>query len=212
LINKRKNALVPLLEGPAVLIFSFLVFDTIFARLDITLPKVSAHFVSLSLSALSTASAVAYLSLRCGFLAKVVINRFSLGVGIAAVVILWLFVFFFSIVVGAPRSLWAQSILSSGQPFKAISIFLATLWVPFFEELLFRGYILELLKDRINVSAAVIVSSIVFVFLHLTSGYPNIELFLTFSQSVLYSITYLYGGIVPAFMVHACFNLYLLIL
>jgi len=86
----------------------------------------------------------------------------------------------------------------------ALIVISAAIIAPFFEELLFRGFLYRALRDRLGVGAALILSSLLFAMVH-PSGYTLLPLFgLSCILALLYERT---GSLVPSIALHSLHNL-----
>jgi membrane protease YdiL (CAAX protease family) len=76
---------------------------------------------------------------------------------------------------------------------------------PFVEELLYRGFFLEILRRKQTTSWAVVITSFLFTLGHLWGGL-DIGLLFVFLGSVIFSFVYIRNGLVASMVVHAFDN------
>jgi membrane protease YdiL (CAAX protease family) len=107
-----------------------------------------------------------------------------------------------------------------------INLFLFLIWNPVTEEIVFRGYILELIRTRWNTIFAIVLSTALFVFPHVFFnglrsplyfsreflGYLLLPMLPKVVFSVVVSIVYLRTGIMGAVLAHVVMNFYSLCL
>ena len=98
-----------------------------------------------------------------------------------------------------------------GVPFY-LTVFALVTRLPFLEEILFRGYFLELLNDHIGTVASTILSAGFFVVSHgIWDGFGAQSL-LYFVDSLIFTFVYAQGGILAAGLAHTFVNGYVLVL
>jgi len=100
-----------------------------------------------------------------------------------------------------------KNILGEGG-FTLVNLFAIVLWVPFVEELFFRGFLLTSWISQYGHTKSIILVSLVFMFVH---SHPGLY-FPVFMSSLL--ISYLFiktKSLWPAFLSHAALNLIVVI-
>ena len=114
----------------------------------------------------------------------------------------------------------AQAILEAYPYYFELNLFLSIIWGPFIEEVLFRGYFLEILKSSWSVKASILVSSLLFTIGHkglaeiLLNGkwHYIMSVLMIFLSSVVFSAAYIRGGLLAAAIIHMFANLYFFII
>lgn len=175
-------------------------------------PKLPLLTVSmLSSSAISPVIAIIYLALRTKFIPKFTIKKEIFMYILAGIVMAWIVVFV-SVIVSGKGDVFTQEILKTPYPYYYLNLFLLILWGPLLEEILFRGYFFEILRQKLNNTRALLFSSILFVIFHGIWGGYGINLFFIFLYSVIFTLMYIQGGLIASISVHALVNFYLLYL
>ena len=88
-----------------------------------------------------------------------------------------------------------------------LDMFLIGLFGPFIEESFFRGTLFEILSRHQTIPRALLWSSALFTLAHIWNGF-NVNLVFTFVASIVFTIMYVAGGLVPSVVVHAFMNMY----
>jgi membrane protease YdiL (CAAX protease family) len=110
----------------------------------------------------------------------------------------------------------AQAILHTSSFYFPLNIFLYILWIPFIEEVLFRGYFLEILRGSWGVTYSICFSSLLFVlshhwwFLVFSDIHYLLQVFAIFLASLLFSLSYIRAGLIAAILMHTIGNCYVL--
>jgi membrane protease YdiL (CAAX protease family) len=91
-------------------------------------------------------------------------------------------------------------------------VILACIAAPFFEELIFRGFVFNALLRYMPVSAAVIASALVFGGIHWQPGNAGALVPLMAGGAVLALVYYRSGSLIASMITHACFNLFTVVL
>jgi len=219
--SKRRRQIILVLEGFGVLIMAHF-FPWFFLKplLVIIFPKAPEKTLSLlSSSAISPIIASFYLFARTRMIPKIIINKKEMVyIVLAGMVGIWINESLMLLIFGERMQLFDKSV-KSVSVYIFIDIFFYTIWAPLIEELLFRGYFLEILKSKWNNVSACLLSSLLFVLPHilLSPGILSVTdgmligAFI-FINSIIFSMAYIQGGLISAFIVHAFSNFYRLIL
>ena len=168
----------------------------------------------LSSSAIAPVLTIFYLWLRTKCLPKFVLNREALLTAISGMVLVFIVSLLYVMIF--KYNTFVKNLLSSPGNYKEINIFLFVIWGPLLEEVLFRGYILNLLKSYGKITA-LLITSILFATLHLLFAGFSIDLYLLVESiflviyAMIYGVCYLNGGIVSAILAHVFCNLYFLV-
>ncbi|MBF0559298.1 MAG: CPBP family intramembrane metalloprotease [Nitrospirae bacterium] len=158
-------------------------------------------------SAISPLIAGLYIFLKTGALPKIIVKRNMFYAVLTGMVGSWL-------TYKIRRHLGVAPALPGNSIYDLAKIFIVVLWAPFFEETLFRGYFLEILKLKWNNIGALLLSSFLFTLPHLfnmtlISLYGIMFLgFSMFADSIIFGVVYLQGGLIAAIVVHALSNCY----
>lgn len=96
--------------------------------------------------------------------------------------------------------------ISNAAPFYYYSNLVLVIFVgPFVEELLYRGFFLEIVRRKQSTSLAVVFTSLLFTIEHLWGGL-EIGLLFVFLDSMVLSFVYIRNGLVASMAVHAFAN------
>ena len=79
---------------------------------------------------------------------------------------------------------------------------------PLLEEILYRGYFFEILKEASSETIAMVVSTLLFVIAHADERVPGLALFFIGLHSIVFTFVYIKGGIVASVLTHAFANWY----
>lgn len=209
----KKDNSRALFEAIGVLLISHLVggyfLGPLIARVFNNIPLVTVEIVSSS--ALSPLVVLLYLALRIGWVGKLNINREVLMYALAGITMSFFLVFIEAILLGKDIT-FAQEIIDAPRPYSYLNMFLVIMLGPIAEEVLFRGYIFEIMQDTWGKTFACIGSTMVFVILHGLLGSFDASLIFIMLYSVIFLITYLQGGLVSSISVHVFVNSYLIYL
>lgn len=107
-----------------------------------------------------------------------------------------------------PEDPYLAAILSIAGPAGFFTTALITVWIPAFEEVLYRGYCLALLLPRFGAVRSSLFSSILFVIPHGIWSSWGLHLALIFLFSLVFSFIYLRGGLAMAILGHIIVVLY----
>lgn len=212
-MTSKIKSITIVLEGFGILILSHIVGGYFCA------PKLAEVFSELPLltisilssSAISPIVAIIYLALRAKFIPKFSVKREILMYILSGMVMAWIVVFL-SVLVSGKGDTFAQEILKTPHPYYYLNLFLLILWGPILEEILFRGYLFEILRQQMNSAVALLFSSVLFIGLHGLWGVFGINLFFIFLYSVIFTLLYIQGGLIVSILVHVFVNSYLLYL
>lgn len=209
--SKIKGVIV--LEGFGILIISHAIGGYFCApKLAEVFSKLPLLTISmLSSSAISPIIAIIYLALRARFIPKFSVKREILMYILSGIVMAWIVVFINVLVLGKGDT-FTQEILKTPHPYYYLNLFLLILWGPILEEILFRGYFFEILRQQLNNTMALLFSSILFIVSHGIWGAFGINLFFIFLSSIIFTLLYIQGGLIVSISVHAFVNFYLLYL
>jgi membrane protease YdiL (CAAX protease family) len=210
--SKFKSTLL-VLEGFGVLIVFHMIGGYYFApRLVKIFSEIPLLTISMiTSSAISPVMAILYLALRNKFIPKFSIKRGMFAYILSGIMLAWLIVFI-NMLFSVKEISFAKEILESPSPYYYLNLFLLILWGPFLEEILFRGYLFELLKPSWGDPMSLLLSSTLFVMPHGIFGFFDITLISIFLYSIVFTLLYMYGGLIASISVHAFVNLYLLYL
>jgi CAAX protease family protein len=92
-----------------------------------------------------------------------------------------------------------------------IAFFVVCVLGPFLEEVLFRGYILQLLMDSGSKVWAVLMTALLGMLIHVVSNLNPEQMFSIFIAEIIFSAAYIRGGLGAALIVHALVNFMALI-
>src|SRR5208283_1089010 len=214
--NMQNKATLYVCEGFSVLMITHVLGGLISLKLiEIfnTVPPITVFI--LSSSALSPVIAIAYLKSRIHFFPNFFINSETLAVAASGVVIVWLTIFVERIIFLGRGPLLLPRLLMVSPPYNYVNIFWYTFWAPLIEEVLFRGFFLNMLMKKWSVWSAVLVSSILFAFPHILFSETNVGLVgssFLLMNSFIFSFVFIQGGIVAAVLTHAFNNIFFLFL
>ncbi len=104
---------------------------------------------------------------------------------------------------------FAESFLYLPFNYYYLSVFLLTIFVPILEEVLYRGYIFELLKKGFGPWWSLFFVSSLFFLFHGFWGVFNLSTFFVFIYSVLFTFVYINGGIFASVISHISVNSFL---
>jgi membrane protease YdiL (CAAX protease family) len=213
MLLERKNALRILFEGYVffliVHIFVSYFIGLGLQELFVTAPKITIN--NLASSAISPILTIIYLMLRINFFPRFYFNEKVLMCLGAGFVLIFFKQFSWKIIAGKDYSL--INFLDVPPPYYYLHLFLVIVWGPIIEEILFRGYFLEIALYRWGQPLAIIISSLLFTIPHSLGGYEfNIYLIISlvffFLWQVIFSLVYLVGGISASILVHVMNNAY----
>lgn len=214
-LSKKKSAIV-ILEGFGIFIAAHAVGGYFFApRIEdvfFKFPQITAAM--LSSSAISPLLAIVYLTLKIKFIPQFNLRRNMFPYLLSGMILSWMIVFVSMLFLEMKRIPLLQEILRIPHPYFYfyLTLFLFLIWGPFLEETLYRGYFFEILKQSWGNTKALLFSSVLFVIPHGIWGSFDISLLFTFLFSVVFTMTYMRGGLVASILVHTFVNCYLLYL
>jgi membrane protease YdiL (CAAX protease family) len=181
--------------------------DPLLIRIIPELPQVT---LTLMASPTGSVLGIVYLAIRTRIVPRLSLNKemyvyFFLGIAMA-----WITTLLYTLVAGKDAGLVKAS-LDTSRPFRYLNACLLTIWGPVAEETLFRGFFFHILRSRWSIAMAGLFSSLLFVLLHTFSGIDTGLLFI-FLYSVVFTITYIRGGLIASILVHGFVNAYWLYL
>jgi len=166
------------------------------------------NIMMLSSSAMSPLIAIIYLTVRVKFLPKVKIDKRVLTYLSAGVIMAWFIAIMHILLVGRE----APFELKVPHPYYYVNVLLIVLWLSILEEILYRGYLFETMRQSLGGKMALLFSSILFVLFHGIWGTTDINLIFIFFYSVIFTLVYMEGGIIASIGAHSFVNLYLVYL
>lgn len=104
-----------------------------------------------------------------------------------------------------------NEIWSLGRGYFIVSVFLLTVLGPTLEEILFRGYLYELLAKELSSILSLIIVSLLFYLIHAILGGFSIGTFFTLIFSVVFTFAYINGGLIASMISHILANTLLFI-
>jgi len=208
-ISKTKSAVV-VFEGFAVFLIIHSIGGYYFAqKLSAIYPDVPCLIVSIaSSSAISPVIAILYLSLRLKFVPGFALNKKIFLYAIVGIILAWIVIFIKILFIGK-ESLFSQEILKTPYPYYYFMLFFVLVWGPILEETLTRGYFFEILRRQWGEVVALFISSFLFLVPHAIWGTIGVELFFILLYSIIFTLTYMQGGLIASILVHAFVNFYL---
>lgn len=210
LLNSKFKSISVVLEGFIISIIVHIVSGYYFthklAEILLDFPPIT--IALLSSPAISPVIAIIYLAFRAKFFPKFSANREVLLYSLSGIIAAWLVIFIKILLLGKEISL-AKEVLETPQPYNYLNLFLIILWGSLIEETLYRGYFFEILKQNWNSKMAFLFSTILFVIDHGIWWSFDIYLFFIFLYSVIFTLTYMKGGLIASILVHVFVNFYL---
>jgi hypothetical protein len=82
----------------------------------------------------------------------------------------------------------------------------AVILAPLLEEILYRGYVLTALRERMRTFSALVLASLIFTSVHATIG-PGIMVFIFFWAFIPSLLFLRFGNLYPSMLMHALNNL-----
>lgn len=218
IILKKKRSLRCVLEGFLITYISLFICG--YYNIELTqyysyIPQITVKLLS---SAISATVATCFLAWRLKYIPKMVTDKRELFstilVGIIALyVFIYLALHWFE-----KYNSNVQLILHTYSFYFKLNVFLFIFCIPFIEEVLFRGYFLEMLRRPWGTSFSICFSSLLFIFGH--KGflsllmYGDIHYLIPFSYvflgSILFSIGYLRAGLLASIFLHSFANFFVL--
>lgn len=206
----QRNSYMIIGEGfTALILIQCLGFIFIGHFLQIYFPAMPPITVNIiSSSAISPLLASAYLCARTKVKPTIILNKQVVALTFAGVVLVYIVSLMYMYIFKESNFV---SNLSSPNAFKYINLFWYVVWAPVTEEILFRGYFLNVLSARGNVTAS-IVSSLLFAAAHILFAYPHFDIIMAlessflFVYSMIFAFMYVQGGIIPAILTHIFSN------
>jgi membrane protease YdiL (CAAX protease family) len=169
-------------------------------------------------STLSPLIATVYMGLRLRCFPVIMIKpQTSLSAGIA-ILLAWFVLLFQTAALGQDDPFSREILKTRSQPtYFYLSIFVVVAWGPFLEEILNRGYFFGPLRTTWGDTAALLISTFLFVtfhaiFLAIYYGGVGYELLFIFLHSIIFTASYIRGGMAAAILTHMFVNFYLLYL
>lgn len=159
---------------------------------------------------------IIYLMLRLDHSPYIYFRKMVIMVSAASIVFLWSIALLEIMLIG-PSNIFVKQLLSSYVSYININIIWFILLAPTLEEILFRGYFYDLLRQYGEL-IAIILSSLLFVVPHVLFAGVSldivviIQMVIIFMRSIVLSITYRYGGLVASVLAHIFINAYSLFL
>lgn len=200
------------LEGFAILLAShFIGGYFLSACLGSAFPHFPNHTIALLASfGICLPLTILYMALRTKHFPKFSINIKTFLFVLVSPVMIWLLLFVKMITFGKGDSQGILEIIKGPIPYSYINLFIFLLWGPFAEEILNRGYFYEILKWSWSKSVALIISTILFTIPHYSfSSEFTFSFFIIPIYSVIFTVMYMYGGIIAASASHIFLNLFL---
>ena len=138
--------------------------------------------------------AILYMSLRVGWYPNLKFGYCVLPGAVGGIVLAWL-VSFGALLFFDKENTEAQEILSLPKPYLYHGLFSAIVWNPLLEEVISRGFFLEILRNQWNLVSSVIISTLLFAGSHwLWAGWsPGIALIAC--NSLVFTLAYVQGGV-----------------
>ena len=167
-------------------------------------------------SVLAPLLTIIYLMLRLDHSPNIYFDKIVIMVSTASIVVLW-FIALFEILIIGPSNIFVKQLLSSYVSYVNINIIWFILLAPILEEILFRGYFYDLLRQYGEL-IAIVLSSLLFVIPHVLFAGISIDIVviiqavIIFMRSMVLSISYRYGGLVASVLAHIFINAYSLFL
>lgn len=168
----------------------------------------------LSSSAIAPVLTIFYLWVRTKNFPKIVLNRDNILTTVSGIVLIFIVSLFYVMIFRS--NLFIKNLLVIPGIFKNINVVWFVFWAPITEEILFRGYFLNILTCHGKIQALVI-SSLLFVAVHLLFAGVGInlstilEIGFLFIYSMIFGFCYLQAGIVSSILVHVFDNFYFLV-
>lgn len=210
--RSRLRGLRIVLEGFFVLL-GVHVLGGLFLGLGLTrlFPSVPVITIAIfSSSAISQVSAITYLAFRFKCFPRFILNKTAVLYALVGIILasflIMVQVSFFGKEVPA-----IQEELNTPPPYRYLNLLAATIWGPFAEEVLFRGYFFEELRESYGALAAGLLSTGLFVILHAIGGL-TFGLIFIFLYSALFTFAYMRGGLLGAIVSHIFSNVSLVCL
>jgi len=163
----------------------------------------------------STLLAILYLWIRTKYMPKIKIHYDSIMYSIAGVIFMWFFLYIGLLFFGF-NDVYIKKLIGVSGVYKYINVFWFAIWSPVTEELIFRGYFLEMLSHKKPV-IALLITSLLFVTLHIIFSLNPYNYLMIISCasffifSMIVGFVYLHAGLMPAIIVHMFSNIYFLI-
>ncbi|MBI4655088.1 MAG: CPBP family intramembrane metalloprotease [Nitrospirae bacterium] len=164
----------------------------------------------LSSSAISPLIALVYLALRTRFLPIFIVKREGFLYLFGGLISAWMVIFFSTLFLDMKNIPLKEEVLRTPHPYLYPTLFLLLLWGPLLEEILNRGYFFEILSQNWGRTKAVLFSSVLFVIPHGLWGYFDRSLIFIYLNSIIFTLIYMRGGLIPSTLVHAFVNSYML--
>ena len=212
---KRKEGIIPVLEGLVILIMihalgGYYLFPLLY-RIYHDVPIIFLRIISSS--AISSLIASSYMIVRFKMLPRVSLNKSIFKVATSGVILSWIIIFV-ELLFLERNNPFIQEILQLRLKYLYLVLFLVIVWGPIFEELLFRGIFFEILTKKYSKTVSVIIVSILFVGFHILwkkelNLCTELALFL---DSVIFTIVYMEGGLIASMITHSFVNFYLIFL
>jgi membrane protease YdiL (CAAX protease family) len=167
-----------------------------------TVAMISAPIMSLMIADI-------FVAMRSKFFPRFKISRETIVYILAGILMAWI-VCFLQILFEGKGIPFAHKILETPFPYFYINVVFLIFLGPFLEELLYRGYFFELLRQNSTNARALLVSTFLFIIPHGIWGGFDSGLIFIFLLSVINTLMYIRGGLIPSITVHAFANFYLL--
>jgi membrane protease YdiL (CAAX protease family) len=132
----------------------------------------------------------------------------TLSVIAAGIVASWLLTFIEAFLGGTYWPI-VRNILDAPSPYYFLNLLFLIICGPLLEETLSRGYFFELLRNHWGEGKALLISSTLFVLPHGMWGHFGPGLLFIFFYSIVFTLTYIEGGLVAAAIVHSFTNFYI---
>lgn len=175
------------------------------------MPAITVNIISSS--AISPLLASAYLCARTKVKPAIILNKQVFVLTLTGIVLVYIVSLMYMHIFKESNFV---SSLSAPSAFNYLNLFWYVVWAPVTEEILFRGYFLNILSARGNVTAS-IVSSLLFTAAHTLFAYPHLDMIMAlecsflFVYSMIFAFMYVQGGIIPAILAHLFSNWYFFI-
>jgi hypothetical protein len=105
------------------------------------------------------------------------------------------------------RMLWREEWMRIASPLDFLLLFTgAIILAPSLEEILYRGYVLTALRERMRTFSALVLASLIFASVHVAIG-PGIMVFIFFWAFIPSLLFLKFGNLYPSMLMHALNNL-----
>lgn len=175
---------------------------------DLGLPPIAVS--GLATTSTSLTLALLYIVIRTKAF-PVLIGENTIPASVAGIFLLWM-IRVIALVWFDKTNSYARAMLNLEGSAFYLTVLTVTTLGPFLEEILFRGYFFDFLKDELGVLTAAIASALLFVVSHGIWGGFGAQSILYFVDSLVYVFIYTQGGVLATGLCHSFVNAYVLIL